>query len=193
MATVLITGSEGNIGSYIVRRFCESHPDWKILRIKHSVSATTYNSIDQRYEGDLRDSLFLKKIFFEHHVDYVIHAASKSYSHTGYRDHPFQVIENDTVSLLNLLQHSVSVSKFIYLSSALLYEHADYSPLLEENTKCMSAPTSSYGIAKWFGESAVQMFSLEHKIDFTIWRPFNIVSPLEPHDGDISSFMNSAT
>jgi UDP-glucose 4-epimerase len=183
MNTVLITGSEGNLGQYLVRRLRESRPSWKILRIKHRKGFCTFNTKKDYYEGDLRDPALLEKVYSEHRVDYLIHAASQSYSHAGYRAHPFQVIENDSASLLNLLQQSKSVRKIIYLSSALMYEHATHSPM-EEDAVRMRAPTSSYGVAKYFGEHAIRAFGLEHNIAFTIWRPFNIVSPLEPHDGD---------
>ena len=184
MATVLVTGSEGNLGPYIVRRLNESHPNWKVLRIKHRKGACVFDPGMNRFEGDLRDPALLEKVFADHHVDYVIHAASQSYSHSGYRAHPFNVIENDTTSLLNVLRHSGSASKLVYLSSALLYEHSNRSPLVEDDTGHMPAPTSSYGVAKYFGEHAVRMFGLEYGVPITIWRPFNIVSPLEPHDGD---------
>lgn len=182
--TVLVTGSEGNIGPYIVRRFREIHPEWKILRVKHRKGAAGFDLENGRYEGDLRDPELLERIFSDHTVDYVVHAASQSYSHAGYRGHPFQVLDNDSTSLLNLLRHCGSISKVIYLSSALLYEHAGSSPLKEEDSDGMPAPTSSYGVAKKIGECAVRMFGVESGVQFTIWRPFNIVSPLEPHDGD---------
>jgi nucleoside-diphosphate-sugar epimerase len=184
MATILITGSEGNLGPYLINRLRETRPSWKVLRIKHNKDRCDFDSEKQLYEGDLRDPVLLKRVFSEHRVDYVIHAASQSYSHTGYRAHPFQVIENDTASLLNLLRHSRSVTKIVYMSSALMYEHADRSPLVEGDEDHMPAPTSSYGVAKRFGEQAVRMFGVEHAIEFTIWRPFNIVSPLEQADGD---------
>jgi nucleoside-diphosphate-sugar epimerase len=184
MTTVLITGSEGNLGPYMVRRLRESRPDWNVLRIKHRKGTCAFDSKNDRYEGDLRDPVLLERVFSEHRVDHVVHAASPSYNHAGYRTHPFQVLENDSASLLNVLRHSGSVRKMVYLSSALLYEHADRSPLEEEDADRMPAPTSSYGAAKRFGERAVRAFGLEYGIDFTIWRPFNIVSPLEPHDGE---------
>jgi UDP-glucose 4-epimerase len=183
VTTVLITGSEGNVGQYICRRLRESHPCWRILRIKHRKDLSIFDNKKDRYEGDLRDIALLEKIFAEHQVDYIIHSASESYSQGGYRARQFQILENDSASLLNLLRHSKSVRKFVYLSSALLYEHSD-QPLMAEDAVSTPAPTSPYGVAKYFGEHAVRAFGLEHGIPFTIWRPFNIVSPLEPHDGD---------
>jgi nucleoside-diphosphate-sugar epimerase len=184
MTTVLIAGSEGNFGPYLVRRLRETNPSWKLLRIKRSEGKCAFNAEKDRYEGDLRDPRLLEQVFSEHRIDHVIHAASQSYSHAGYRANPFQVLENDSACLLNVLRHSGSVSKLVYLSSALLYEHAHRTPLEEDDADRMPAPTSSYGAAKRFGESAVRMFGLERGVAYTIWRPFNIVSPLEPHNGE---------
>lgn len=184
MSVVLMTGSEGNVGQYLVRRLRESRPDWKLLRIKHRKGACAFDPQHDRYEGDLRDPTLLSRIFSEHAVDYVIHAASQSYSHAGYRAHPYRVIENDSVCLLNLLQHCGSARKIVYLSSALLYEHSNRSPLEEDDADRIPAPTSSYGVAKRFGEQAVRAFGFERGVHFTIWRPFNVVSPLESHEGD---------
>jgi len=182
--TVLVTGSEGNLGHFLVQRLRETRPGCKVLRVKHRQDECGFDAANDRYQGDLRDPALLAKIFGEHRVSHVIHAASRSYSHSGYRSHPFQVLENDSAALLNLLRHARSVAKLTYLSSALMYEHATSSPLIEQDADRMPAPTSSYGTAKRFGEQAVRMFGLEHGIATTIWRPFNVVSPLEPHDGD---------
>ena len=182
--TVLITGSEGNLGPFLVRRLRESRPGCTVLRLKHRQGACGFDAANDRYDGDLRDPALLERIFAEHRVSHVVHAASQSYSHSGYRSHPFRVLENDSAALLNLLRHASSVAKLVYLSSALLYEHATSSPLVEDDAERMPAPTSSYGAAKRFGEQAVRMFGVEHGVATTLWRPFNVVSPLEPHDGD---------
>jgi UDP-glucose 4-epimerase len=182
--TVLMTGSEGNLGPYLRRRLAVTRPGWKVLRVKRREGSIGFDAGHDRYEGDLRDSDFLDRIFSEHRIDHVVHAASRSYSHAGYRGQPFQVVENDSAALLNILRHSKSVASFVYLSSALLYEHAADTPLREDDSDRIPAPTSSYGVAKHFGEHAVRMFGAENGVATTIWRPFNIVSPLEPHEGD---------
>ena len=115
MKTVLLTGSEGNIGTYIVRRLHEIHPNWKILRIKHRKVVPGFDLESGCYEGDVCDPELLRKIFSDHAVDYVVHAASQSYRHTGYRDNPFQVLDNDSSSLLNLLRYCGDISKIVYI------------------------------------------------------------------------------
>ena len=183
MKTVLITGSEGNFGTYIVNRLRDQHPGWNLLRVKHSNKLERFDPATNCYEGDLGSQSFLEIIFSNNSIDYVIHAASRSYSHGGYSAHPFGVIDNDTSSLINVLRFSSNISKFVYLSSALMYECAKHSPLVEDNMHLV-APKSSYGVAKYFGENAVRMFCQQTGKKFTIWRPFNIVSPLEPHEGE---------
>ena len=182
MSKILITGSEGNIGPYIVEAIKKNFPSFQIIRIKHGCDNSEFNG--EYYRGDLKSAVFLDKIFTENNIDFVVHAASKSYSHEGYYKNPFKVIENDSALIINLLNHCHSIKKFIYISSALIYEHAQKTPILEDDSLCIPGPTSSYGVAKQFGESAVKYFSEETGIPYTIWRPFNVVSPLEPHIGE---------
>ncbi len=182
--TVLVTGSEGNIGCYVVGALQRRHPQWKIIRVKNGNAAPFYDHAHGYYVGDLRKTDILDLIFKEHAIDYVMHAASTSYSHAGYKSRPFQILHNDCTITLNVLQYAGGVKKFVYLSSALAYEHASDALLVEEITDRLPAPTSSYGVAKYLGEQAVLQAHRERGTNYTIWRPFNIVSPLEPMDGE---------
>ena len=184
MTIVLVTGSEGNIGRYLVDALRIKCPTWKILRVKNGAGHPVFDPQSGRYVGDLRRRDLLDLIFTENAVDYVIHAASTSYSHSGYRDHPFKILRDDCQMVLNTLSYARNVKKFVYLSSALAYEQAATPLLTEELSQNLPAPTSSYGVAKYLGEQAVRVASIEHGIRYTIWRPFNVVSPLEPTEGE---------
>lgn len=184
MKTVLVTGSEGNIGHYIIAAFRRRQPDWKILRVKNGSCEPHWDPVNSYYVGDLREPALLALIFQNHEVDYVIHAASTSYSHAGYKARPFSVLHDDCRITLNVLNYAKNVRKFVFLSSALIYEHANDRLLTEDISANIPAPTSSYGVAKYLGEQAVQQAGVERDTKYTIWRPFNVVSPLEPTDGD---------
>ena len=184
MKTVLVTGSEGNIGQYIVAALLRKYPTWKLIRVKNGTGDPFFDAEQGRYVGDLRDPSIFKLILRDNSPDYVIHAASTSYSHDGYRSNPFAVLHNDCLLTLNTLKHTVGVEKFVFLSSALVYEHARESLLKEDLTNRLPAPTSSYGVAKYLGEQAVLNARREFGTTYTIWRPFNVVSPLEPTAGD---------
>lgn len=184
MKTILITGSEGNIGRYIVASVRKQYPEWKIIRVKHKSCVPVFNALEDRYEGDVRDQHLLEMIFGENEIDCLLHSASMSYSHLGYKDHPFKVFENDCSMMLNLLKYAGSLNKIVLLSSALVYEHAKVSPLFETTADEIVGPSSSYGAAKQFGERAVRFYQREHGVKYTIWRPFNVVSPLESTEGE---------
>ena len=184
MTTVLVTGSEGNIGQYLVTALHSGHSDWMIVRVKNGSGRPYFDPVHGYYVGDLREPDVLELIFQNHSIDYVIHAASRSYSHSGYTEQPFAVLHDDCAIILNVLRHASGVEKFVFLSSALVYEHSSDSLLTEEPTNHLPAPTSSYGVAKYLGEQAVLKAHLEHGTTYTIWRPFNVVSPLEPTDGE---------
>jgi len=185
MKTILVTGSEGNIGQYLVSALNRLHPDWLVLRLaRGSQDRPSVASDKLRYTGDLRDPAVIERVLEDHRIDVLLHAASTSYSHVGYRAHPYDVLDNDCRMTLNLLRHASSFKKVVYLSSALAYEHADVPDLTEELTSRIPAPTSSYGVAKYLGEQAVRLAHEQTGVPYTIWRPFNVVSPLEPIEGE---------
>jgi nucleoside-diphosphate-sugar epimerase len=183
MKTVLVTGSEGNIGQYLIDYGIARWPEWKFIRVSHRSTGLRTLPNTVVHTGDLRDPRFLDEIFSRHSVDYVVHAASTSYRHGGYQKYPYEVMANDTQMLLNVLDHSKKVAKFVFLSSALVYENVTNPPFTEEMPDLFPPPKSSYGAAKHFGEQAVRAFGVENGVPQTIWRLFNVVSPLEPHDG----------
>jgi len=182
MNTVLITGSEGNIGSYLIGYFEEKWPNFKIIRVKLKDNENEPYKKDNLYIGDLADNSFVEKIFEENKIDYVIHAAARLYGIAGFNKDVYGLFDNDIKCLLNVLHNSKSVKKFVYFSSSMVYESSEKVPFTEELTGQIPPPKSSYGLTKYFGEKAVKFFNQQYGTTYTIWRPFNVVSPLESHD-----------
>ncbi|MDP3740713.1 MAG: NAD(P)-dependent oxidoreductase [bacterium] len=178
MSTILVTGSEGNIGTYIVRRFSEKYPEAKIIRVGRKPRPA-----ENYYAGDLRRADFVDKIFAQHQIDYVIHTAAETYDAAIYKSSPYDIFAGDVLSLLNVLNASRRSKKFVFLSSASVYEGSSQVPFKEELTSKIGFPTSPVGQSKFCGERAVTAFSKQYGVPYTIWRAFNVVSPLEPHLG----------
>lgn len=177
MKTILVTGSEGNIGSYIVRRLAEKYPEAKIIRVGRKP-----RQAENYYSGDLCDSAFVKNLFTGNRIDCVIHAAAEYYSAALLKSSPFEILANDAVCTLNLLKASAGIKKFVFLSSSSIYESVDKFPFTEVPISDLPMPKSPIGIAKFFGEHATAMYAKQFGIRYTIWRCFNVVSPLEPHN-----------
>ncbi len=182
MTTVLITGSEGNIGTYLVRQLEQTRPDIKVLCVKFGKLASGAHKEGGVYVGDLADRFFVEKIFQENKIDYVIHAAARSYGPESFNQ-GYAVFNNDLGILMNVLQFCGGTKKFVYLSSAMVYESSVQTPFTENQTENILPPKSPLGLSKYVGEKAVELFALQNNINYTIWRMFNVVSPLEGHEG----------
>lgn len=179
MSAILITGSEGNIGRFITRDVRKKYPDAKIIRVARNKSVPSASPQDIVYNGDLTDASFIQRIFRENDVEYVIHAAARSYSPAGFKEDAYGLLRHDIQCLLTVLESGHNVKKFVYLSSSTLYESSDEAPFTEDLVDRIPPPKSPYGMAKLIGEKALMLFSKQYAVPYTIWRAFNVVSPLE--------------
>lgn len=178
MATILLTGSEGNLGTYVRASLAARHPDLRIVRVARTMREGLPEDV---YIGDLRDPAFVADIFTKEKIEYVMHLAAETYTAKGFRERGYDLTSNDLFILLNVLNRSSDVRKFIYGSSSLVYESSEEPPFTEDQVGRIPPPRSSYGMTKLMGERAVEALHAQFGTPYTIWRPFNIVSPLEPH------------
>jgi UDP-glucose 4-epimerase len=177
---ILVTGSEGNLGKYLVEALREKYAKDAIIRVALG-SEEKFIPEENFYLGDLTDPAFVKRIFSEQKIDYVVHLAARLYGVAGFNADVFGLFNNDIKALLNALENAKDVKRFIYASSSMVYESSEDVPFTEEMTEKIMPPKSSYGLTKFIGEKAVIFFNRQFNIPYTIWRPFNIVSPLEDH------------
>jgi nucleoside-diphosphate-sugar epimerase len=149
-----------------------------------SMVVRTDSAVRSRGEiaGDLTDAQFVPDLFQSHEFDTVIHAAAPPYNPAAYRTRQFETFERDLTGFLRVLAAAQSVSKIVYLSSATVYENCQEFPFRESCTDRCAPPSSPVGLAKATGERAIKLWSAQTGNRFTIWRLFNVVSPLEPHD-----------
>ncbi len=181
--TILVTGSEGNLGRYLVAALKKNYPGSKIIRVSLGGPGAPVSE-EGLYFGDLTDPAFVKKLFSENAVEYVFHLAARLYGVAGFNKDVYGLFNNDVKALLNVLECSKDVKRFIYTSSSMVYESSEEVPFTEDMTARIMPPRSSYGLTKFFGEKAVTFFHQQFGVEYTIWRPFNIVSPLEDHRRD---------
>jgi len=136
--------------------------------------------------GDIRDRVFVKNTVEEIKPDVVIHLAS----------YPRQkvVLENPSIAsevmstgLINLLEASKGiVSKFVYISSSMVY--GDFDDMVEETHACN--PRGQYAIMKYMGEKLVADY--QKHFDYTIIRPSAVYGPRDVEDRVLSKFVLSA-
>ena len=114
--------------------------------------------------------------------DMILQAAATIYGVGGFHKWPGTILANDLTLHANVLKAAVSerVSKFVYISSSMVYERCIHVPSTEDDS-CLRErlPSTDYGLSKLVGERMCRAFSQEFGLRYTVWRPFNILTPLE--------------
>jgi len=170
MTSILVTGSEGSLGPFLVEKIYQTFGSVCVIRVGRARKLPP-DGRSRYYWGDLSDIQFIQQIFSENKIGYVIHCAARW---NGFNQDS-AILYNNVFSTLNLLLSiSPEVEKFIYLSSSGVYQ--DATPL--EST-ALTCPSSSYCVSKILGEKLVEQFSVIKGFPYTIYRPFHIVSPAE--------------
>ena len=185
MATILVTGGCGYIGSHTVLELLNKNYDVVVV---DNFSNSSFESIRRVqkitgktvtfYEADIRDCEAMEKIFASHTFDAVIHFAAFKAVGESCRM-PLKYYENNisgTVSLLQIME-KYNVKKIIFSSSATVYGDPERLPLDET---CRLSTTNPYGSTKLMMEMIMQDL---HKADNTwniiLLRYFNPVGAHE--------------
>lgn len=167
---VLITGSQGSLAQWIINHTAHN---WNIIGLDRNPGATV--------QGDLRDSVWLEEVFAHHRPDYVLHCAAQIYGVGGMAKYGADIMSANNVTTINLLEACVrhGVKKVAYMSSSMVYERATSFPFSEDQVDTIAMPRTGYGASKLFGEKALEEYHKQYGLNYVIWRPFNIITPLE--------------
>jgi len=173
--SILVTGSEGNIGTFVCKRLRERFPEATLLRVSRDPSPDPDVIV-----GDVGDTAFVRSLVDAHAVDYILHLASRPYNLHEWKEAGSILAKEEEDLVRSVLGAASSVRKIVYPLSSLVYDGSS-EPILTEDMLLHAAPTHPYGMGKLAGYEAVEAFSRANGIPFTAWCPFNVVSPLESH------------
>jgi UDP-glucose 4-epimerase len=183
MSTVLVTGSAGFIGGYVVKELLDRGHD--VVGIDNY---SKYGPVKRSYddhahyrfiEADARDVdlLTAELSACDHFIAGAALIGGISYFHT----YPYDLLatnERITASSCDaaIAAHKVGrLQKVTYLSSSMVFESADSWPSYEGQEHEIPPPVSSYGFQKlaveYFAKAAFDQYGLP----YTIVRPFNCV------------------
>src|SRR5580658_8984150 len=183
MATVLVSGSAGFIGGYVVE---------ELLRRGHEVvgidNLSKYGRSTKSYddhrsytfvEGDARDVDLMTKLLLD--CDHFIAGAAMiggiSYFHTYAYD---LLATNERIIATSCdaaieAHHAGRLQKVPYLSSSMVFESATSWPSAEGQVREIPPPISSYGFQKLAVEYFARAAHSQYGLPYTILRPFNCV------------------
>ena len=179
---VLVAGSEGSLMQRVIPLLIEEGHE--VLGCDHMLR---YGEIQRQRSYDFRQCDLCSEpeaAEVTEGVDVVIQAAAQVYGTRGFHTMGADILSDDVRLHTNLLRESVrqGVQRFVYISSSVIYEKADSFPLVEFDTEDMTPPSTDYGLSKLVGERLCVAYERDYGLPYTIWRPFNIITPHEKAD-----------
>lgn len=180
---VLVTGSSGFIGGYVVEELLRR--DYDVVGVdNHSKYGKVAKSYDDHpayrlVDADARDTALLSDLLVD--CDHFIAGAALiggiSYFHTFPYDllaTNERIIAASCDAAIHALQ-SARLQKVTYMSSSMVFESTDRWPSYEGQEREIPPPLSSYGFQKLAVEYFARAAYEQHGLPYTIVRPFNCV------------------
>lgn len=170
MATVLVTGGAGYIGSHACKALAAA-----------GHLPVVYDNLENGHEwavqwgpfekGDIRERARLDAVFARHRPDAVMHFAGYIEVGESVRD-PLRFYRNNVVGSLVLLEamHAASVTHIVFSSSCAVYGAPDVTPISETTP---FAPISPYARSKLAMEFMLEDCRTAHGLSYAALRYFN--------------------
>jgi UDP-glucose 4-epimerase len=183
MKTVVVTGSAGFIGGYIVEELLA-----KGFQVVGVDNYSKYGKVAKSYDehpyyrlvvGDVKDLDLMTEVLSD--ADHFIAGAALiggiSYFHTYAYDLLAQnerIIASSVDAALAAHKNG-RLKKVTYMSSSMVFESTDRWPSKEGDERIVPPPLSSYGFQKLAVEYFARAAWDQYKLPYTIVRPFNCV------------------
>jgi nucleoside-diphosphate-sugar epimerase len=183
LSRVLVTGSGGFIGGYVVE---------ELLRRGHTVVGiddfSKYGPVtksyddDPRYrfvEGDVRDTGLMTELLAD--CEHFIAGAALIGGITYFHNYQYDLLAANERIIASSCDAAIqawkagTLTKVTYMSSSMVFESTDEWPSYEGQERKIPPPLSSYGFQKLAVEYFARAAHGQYGVPYTIVRPFNCV------------------
>jgi len=192
MATYLVTGGAGFIGSHVVHELVRRGEVVRVLDNLSTGRMVNLAHISEQIvfcEIDIRDLGGISRLF--QRADYVIHLAAVPSVARSIAD-PLMANAVNITGTLNVLlaARDAGVKRLVFAASAAAYGNNPTMPRVETLTP---DPLSPYALAKLAGEYYCRIFTGIYGLETVALRYFNIFGPRQnpdsPYSGVLSKFV----
>jgi nucleoside-diphosphate-sugar epimerase len=183
MSKVLITGSQGFIGGYVVEELLARGYD--VVGIdnysKYGRVSKSYDS-HPKYtfvEGDVTDVELMTKLLMD--CDHLIAGAALIGGISYFHAYAYDLLATNERIMASTCDAAIrahrqgNLKKVTYLSSSMVFESTTHWPSSEGDERKIPPPLSSYGFQKLAVEYFAKAAWDQYKLPYTIVRPFNAV------------------
>ena len=180
---VLVTGSEGFIGGYIVKELISK--GYEVVGIdnlsKYGKLVRSFSE-DSNYkfiQNDVKDKELLMREMVD--CDYLIAGAAMIGGISYFHDYAYDLLsENEkiistTTDVAIECQKNHKLKRTVFLSSSMVFESSDVFPTKEVDINNIPPPISSYGFQKLAVEYFARAANEQYGLEYSIARPFNCV------------------
>ncbi len=180
---VLVTGSAGFIGGYVVQ---------ELLQCGHEVVGlddfSKYGPVGHAYdddpaytfvEGDARDVALLASLLRD--CDHLVAGAAMIGGISYFHEYAYDLIATNERIVASSCDAAIAargagrLQKVTYLSSSMVFESTQHWPSSEGDERRIPPPLSSYGFQKLAVEYFARAAWDQYRLPYTIVRPFNCV------------------
>ena len=171
MASILVTGGAGYIGSHVVRQLLERGERVVVL----DNLSTGYRSAvlgAPLVVGDTGDRAVVDRVLAEHAVDTVMHFAAHTVVPESVSN-PLKYYGNNTCATRNLLEccDRAGVGQFVFSSTAAVYGIPSEGLAREDSP---TAPINPYGLSKLMSEWMLRDLAAATGLRYVALRYFNV-------------------
>lgn len=207
MKKVVVTGSAGFIGGYIVEELLKQ--GYQVVGVdNYSKYGPVKKSYDDHpdyklYVDDVENTTLMTELLSD--ADHFIAGAALiggiSYFHTYAYDLLAQnerIIASSVDAAIAAKKAGGRLEKVTYMSSSMVFESTDHWPSKEGDERLVPPPLSSYGFQKLAVEYFAKAAWDQYRVPYTILRPFNCVGigesralgDVEIHSGNVQLAMS---
>ncbi len=176
MASYLVTGGAGFIGSNICRELVRREESVRILddfSTGKRENIVGFKDNVELIEGDIRDLEIVKRAM--RGVDFVLHQAALPSVERSVKD-PLTTTRVNVLGTLNVLlaASEAKVKRVIYASSSSVYGD---TPALPKKEETKANPQSPYAVTKLLGEEYCRIYYSIYGLETVCLRYFNVFGP----------------
>lgn len=180
---VLISGSEGFIGSYIVKELLNlGYEVVGIDNLSKYGEIPRNHSDDPNYKlivGDIKDPELLYENLKD--CEYFIAGAAMIGGISYFHEFAYDLLSENEKIIANSTDVAIrchleeKLKRVVFLSSSMVFESTDIYPTTEESITKTPPPISSYGFQKLSVEYFARAANKQYGLEYSIARPFNCV------------------